>query len=66
MTASKLIGALWLTLFGLLLTFLMGVVVWAVAGPTLAIVIFAIVLVVFVWFPLAARKRGTTKSPPHH
>lgn len=60
----RLAGALWLTLFAVLVTFIVGVIIWAVAGPTVAILIFAAALVLFVWLPLKAR--GTTKSPPHH
>lgn len=63
MNAGRLASAVWVTLFALLLTFIMGVVVWAVAGPTLALVIFACEFVLFVWLPWRAR---TTKSPPHH
>lgn len=60
MNAGKVAAAVWVTLFGLLLTFIMGVIVWAVAGPLLAIVIFAAVFVLFVWLPYR-----TTKRPPH-
>lgn len=60
---GRVAAAVWVALFGILLTFVMGVIVWAVAGPTLAILIFAAVLILFVWLP--ARMRRTTKRPPH-
>ena len=49
-------GMVWLTLFGILLTFVMGMVVWAFAGPTMAIVIFGAAVLLFVVVPAAARR----------
>lgn len=60
---GRLAAAIWVALFGLLLTFVMGVIVWAVAGPTLAVLIFAGAVILFVWLP--ARATRTTKRPPH-
>lgn len=52
----KLAGAIWLTLFAILLTFIMGVVVWAFAGPTMAIAIFLAAVLLFVVLPARARR----------
>ena len=59
----RIAGAIWVALFGILLTFVMGVIVWAVAGPTLALVIYAGAILLFVVLPY--RLSRTTKSPPH-
>lgn len=56
-------AAIWLALFGILLVFVVGVIIWAVAGPVLAILIFAAAVILFVWLPWRARR--TTKTPPH-
>jgi len=52
----KLAGAIWLTLFAITLTFVMGVVVWAFAGPTMATVIFVAAILLFVVLPARARR----------
>ena len=57
----NLAAGIWLALFGILATFIMGVVVWALAGATEAIIVYAAVVLLFVWLPWKTRK-----SPPHH
>ena len=47
----KLAGMIWLALFGVTLTFIMGVIVWALAGPTEAVAIFAAAVLLFVALP---------------
>lgn len=61
MKVGVIANAIWLALFGILLTFVMGVIVWALAGPTMSLIIFAVALILFVWLPWKTRK-----SPPHH
>ena len=56
----KLAWAIWTTLFGVLLTFVMGVIVWSLVGPVFALIIYAAAVFLFVWIPYR-----TTKRPPH-
>lgn len=56
--AWKIFSGLWLALFGILLTFIVGVIIWAVAGPTEAIIIFVVAFALFGVLPVYAARRG--------
>lgn len=61
---ARIAGAIWVTLFGVLLTFVMGVIVWAVAGPVLAILIYVAAIVLFIVLPFKLRGRNDKKAAP--
>jgi hypothetical protein len=56
-TAGKIARGLWVTLFALLLTFIVGGIIWAFAGTTYTVVIFALAIGLFVVLPLSAARR---------
>lgn len=53
----KAATGIWWLLFGILLLFVVGVVVWALAGPAA----FAVIVVVLVALPLYLWGRGASK-----
>lgn len=56
MTAAQLGAAMWMILFGTLGAVVMGVIVWAIFGPTVTVIALVLLALIFA--------TGTRKRPP--